>query len=109
MAKVLEERVEVAAIKSDYKYGFHDPDQSVFRARKGLDRGIVDRAAGLRRMEGPARAVRIEPHGQAPGADDLREGVQAWSSAVSRDGLSIADAELGDDSGIIGAGLLAGG
>jgi glucokinase len=39
----------------------------------------------------------------------IREGVQAWSSAVSRDGLTVADAELGDDSGIIGAALLASG
>ena len=35
---VQEERVEVAAMKSDYQFGFHDPDQSVFRARKGLDK-----------------------------------------------------------------------
>ena len=41
MAKVQEERVEVAAIKGDYQFGFHDPDQSVFRARKVLDREIV--------------------------------------------------------------------
>ncbi|MBN9682384.1 MULTISPECIES: ROK family protein [unclassified Corallococcus] len=34
------------------------------------------------------------------------EGVQQWSSRVSREGLLIADAELGDDSGIIGAALL---
>jgi Fe-S cluster assembly protein SufB len=48
MAKVLEERVEVAALKSDYKYGFHDPDQSVFRARKGLDRGIVEQISDMK-------------------------------------------------------------
>jgi Fe-S cluster assembly protein SufB len=41
MAKVLEERVDVAAIKGEYQFGFHDPDQSVFRAKKGLDRDIV--------------------------------------------------------------------
>ncbi|HET9450858.1 MAG TPA: ROK family protein [Aggregicoccus sp.] len=35
------------------------------------------------------------------------EGVQAWSSRTSREGLLIADAELGDDSGLIGAALLA--
>ncbi|WP_375754696.1 ROK family protein [Corallococcus exercitus] len=34
------------------------------------------------------------------------DGVQQWSSRVSREGLLIADAELGDDSGIIGAALL---
>ncbi|NOK38769.1 ROK family protein [Corallococcus exercitus] len=36
----------------------------------------------------------------------LLDGVQQWSSRVSREGLLIADAELGDDSGIIGAALL---
>ncbi|RKH47731.1 ROK family protein [Corallococcus sp. AB050B] len=34
------------------------------------------------------------------------DGVQQWASRVSREGLLIADAELGDDSGIIGAALL---
>ncbi|MFB1480351.1 ROK family protein [Corallococcus sp. RDP092CA] len=34
------------------------------------------------------------------------DGVQQWSSRVSREGLLIADAELGDDSGLIGAALL---
>ena len=35
------------------------------------------------------------------------EGVQALASNTSREGLLIAEAELGDDSGLIGAGLLA--
>jgi glucokinase len=35
------------------------------------------------------------------------EGVQAWASQTSREGLLIVDAELGDDSGLIGAALLA--
>ncbi|RKH44218.1 ROK family protein [Corallococcus sicarius] len=35
------------------------------------------------------------------------EGVQAYASRTSREGLLITDAELGDDSGIIGAALLA--
>lgn len=34
------------------------------------------------------------------------EGVQAYASNTSREGLLIADAELGDDSGLIGAALL---
>ncbi|RKG88543.1 ROK family protein [Corallococcus terminator] len=34
------------------------------------------------------------------------DGVQMWSSQTSREGLLVADAELGDDSGIIGAALL---
>jgi glucokinase len=35
------------------------------------------------------------------------EGVQAYASTISREGLLITDAELGDDSGLIGAALLA--
>ena len=38
---VQEERVEVAAMKSDYQFGFHDPDHSVFRAKKGIDKDMV--------------------------------------------------------------------
>jgi hypothetical protein len=41
MSKVHEERAEVSALKGDYQYGFHDPDHSVFRARKGIDRETV--------------------------------------------------------------------
>ncbi|MFL5343860.1 MAG: ROK family protein [Hyalangium sp.] len=37
----------------------------------------------------------------------VMEGVQAFASNTSREGLLIADAELGDDSGLIGAALLA--
>jgi glucokinase len=35
------------------------------------------------------------------------EGVQAYASMTAREGLLISDAELGDDSGLIGAALLA--
>ncbi|MEE9145940.1 MAG: Fe-S cluster assembly protein SufB [Candidatus Tectomicrobia bacterium] len=48
MTQVQEERVEVAAIKGDYQYGFHDPEQSVFRARKGLDREIVEQISAMK-------------------------------------------------------------
>jgi len=37
MADVLEARVEAAALKGDYQFGFQAPDQFVFRARQGLD------------------------------------------------------------------------
>lgn len=37
----------------------------------------------------------------------LVEGVQTYSTRTSREGLFVADAELGDDSGLIGAALLA--
>ncbi len=48
MANVQEEQVEVAAIKGDYQFGFHDPDHSVFRARKGLDREIVEQISSIK-------------------------------------------------------------
>ncbi len=48
MVKVLEERVDVSALKGDYEFGFHDPDQSVFRARKGLDREIVEQISAIK-------------------------------------------------------------
>ena len=35
------------------------------------------------------------------------DGVQAWSGRTAREGLLVLDAELGDDSGLIGAALLA--
>ncbi|WP_163995080.1 ROK family protein [Pyxidicoccus caerfyrddinensis] len=57
-------------------------------ARLILGGGVLTHCVGLRR-----RVV---------------EGVQSWSSQVSREGLLITESELGDDSGIIGAALLAG-
>ncbi|WP_426754980.1 ROK family protein [Myxococcus sp. Y35] len=55
-------------------------------ARLVLGGGVLTHCPGLRR--------RVE------------EGVREWSSMTSREGLLIADAELGDDSGLIGAALL---
>lgn len=43
MAMVREAGVEVSTLKGCEQCGFYDPDQSVFRARKGLDRKIVER------------------------------------------------------------------
>ncbi len=48
MANVIEERAEVAALKGDYQFGFHDPDHSVFRARKGIDREIVTQISEMK-------------------------------------------------------------
>jgi len=48
MANVQEERIEVSAIKGDYQFGFHDEDRSVFRARKGLDREIVEQISDMK-------------------------------------------------------------
>ena len=56
---VQEERVEVAALKSDYQFGFHDPDQSVFRARKGLDKDIVAQMSEIKGEPGWMRDVRL--------------------------------------------------
>ena len=60
MAKVLEERVEVAALKGDYQFGFHDPDQSVFRARKGLDREIVEQISAMKDEPAWMRDIRLK-------------------------------------------------
>jgi Fe-S cluster assembly protein SufB len=60
MAKVQEERVEVAAIKGDYQFGFHDLDQSVFRARKGLDREIVAQISEIKGEPGWMRDIRLK-------------------------------------------------
>jgi Fe-S cluster assembly protein SufB len=48
MAEVQEERIEVAALKGEYQFGFHDPDHSVFRARKGLNREIVEQISEMK-------------------------------------------------------------
>lgn len=56
---VQEERVEVAAMKSDYQFGFHDPDQSVFRARKGLDRDVVAQMSEIKGEPGWMRDIRL--------------------------------------------------
>ena len=56
---VQEERVEVAAMKSDYQFGFHDPDQSVFRARKGLDAEVVTQMSEIKGEPGWMRDIRL--------------------------------------------------
>ena len=56
---VQEERVEVAAMKSDYQFGFHDPDQSVFRARKGIDKEIVAQMSEIKGEPGWMRDIRL--------------------------------------------------
>jgi len=60
MAKVVEERVEVAAIKGEYQFGFHDPDQSVFRAKKGLDREIVEQISEMKKEPSWMRDSRLK-------------------------------------------------
>jgi Fe-S cluster assembly protein SufB len=60
MAKVQEERVEVGALRSDYQFGFRDPDQSVFRARKGLDHGIVAQLSEIKGEPSWMRDIRLK-------------------------------------------------
>lgn len=33
---------------SDYQYGFHDPDESVFKSRRGLDRNVVEQISAMK-------------------------------------------------------------
>jgi Fe-S cluster assembly protein SufB len=60
MVKVLEERVDVGTLKGDYQFGFHDPDQSVFRARKGLDREIVEQISAIKGEPAWMRDLRLK-------------------------------------------------
>ncbi len=60
MANVQEERVEVGAIKGDYQFGFHDEDHSVFRARKGLDRQIVEQISDMKGEPEWMREIRLK-------------------------------------------------
>ena len=79
MAKVLEERVEATALKGDYQFGFHDPDQSVFRARKGLDREIVEQISAMKDEPAWMRDIRLQ-------AFDifLQKPMPAWGGNVDK-------------------------
>jgi Fe-S cluster assembly protein SufB len=60
MATTVEnERTEVRAIKGDYQFGFHDPDQSVFRARKGLSRELIEQMSEIKGEPGWMRDIRL--------------------------------------------------
>ena len=56
---VQEERVEVATMKSDYQFGFHDPDHSVFRAKKGIDKNMVSQMSEIKGEPGWMRDIRL--------------------------------------------------
>lgn len=60
MPNVTEERVEVAALKGEYQFGFHDPDQSVFRAKKGLNREIVEQISDMKGEPSWMRDIRLK-------------------------------------------------
>jgi Fe-S cluster assembly protein SufB len=53
------ERMEVRAIKGEYQFGFHDPDQSVFRARKGLSRELIEQMSEIKGEPGWMRDIRL--------------------------------------------------
>ena len=59
MAEVQEERIEVAALKGEYQFGFHDPDHSVFRARRGLNREIVEQISEMKGEPEWMRDIRL--------------------------------------------------
>jgi Fe-S cluster assembly protein SufB len=79
MAKVLEERVEVVALKGDYQFGFHDPDQSVFRARKGLDREIVEQISAMKDEPAWMRDLRLKAFDMF-----LQKPLPAWGGNVAQ-------------------------
>jgi Fe-S cluster assembly protein SufB len=78
MAKAVEERVEVAAIKGEYQFGFHDPDQSVFRARKGLDQEIVEQISEMKKEPAWMRESRLKAL-----ALFLRKPTPKWGGNIS--------------------------
>jgi len=51
---------KVAAIKGEYEFGFHDPDTSVFKARKGLDRDIVEQISEMKEEPTWMRDTRLK-------------------------------------------------
>lgn len=73
-----DERVQVAALKSDYRFGFHDRDQSVFRARKGLDRGIVEQISEIKKEPAWMRDIRLHALEVF-----LRKPMPTWGGKVS--------------------------
>ena len=79
MASVLEERVEATALKGDYQFGFHDPDQSVFRARKGLDREIVEQISAMKDEPAWMRDLRLKAFDMF-----LQKPLPAWGGNVAQ-------------------------
>jgi Fe-S cluster assembly protein SufB len=79
MATVLEERVEPAAFKGGYQFGFYDPDQSVCRAPKGLDREIVEQISAIKGEPTWMRDSRLK-------AFDifLQKPIPAWGGNVAK-------------------------
>ena len=45
---------------SNYQFGFHDPDQSVFRAHKGLDRETVEQISAMKGEPAWMRDIRLK-------------------------------------------------
>jgi Fe-S cluster assembly protein SufB len=78
-ANVREERVEPAALKGDYQFGFHEPDQSVFRARKGLDREIVEPIPAIKGEPTWMRDIRLKAFNIF-----LQKPMPAWGGNVAK-------------------------
>ena len=54
---------------------FHDPDQSVFRAKKGLDREIVEQISEMKGEPEWMRDYRLRPTGDLPPEATTQPGV----------------------------------
>src|SRR3990172_12423188 len=46
--------------KDDYKFGFSDPEQYVFKSRKGLDQGIVAEISFMKKEPGWMKDIRLK-------------------------------------------------
>ena len=50
----------VAEIGSDYKYGFSDPENYVFKSKRGLSAGIVEEISGHKDEPEWMRKIRLK-------------------------------------------------
>ncbi|MEK7746464.1 MAG: Fe-S cluster assembly protein SufB, partial [Elusimicrobiota bacterium] len=55
-------KTDVSDLKDDYatKYGFHDPEKFVFKARKGLDRAVVEEISWMKKEPAWMRDFRLK-------------------------------------------------
>ncbi|MFQ6672362.1 MAG: Fe-S cluster assembly protein SufB, partial [Candidatus Tectimicrobiota bacterium] len=53
-------QLPVDLVTGDYKYGFHEPDISVFRSRKGIDREVVEEISWIKEEPDWMRQMRLE-------------------------------------------------
>ena len=81
-----QERPVVAAIGADYaeKYGFHDPENYVFKSQKGLTREIVEQISHMKGEPDWMRQRRLQAY-----EHHLRRPVPRWGGDIS--GLDLDD------------------